>query len=309
MVDGARFRILSLDGGGAKGMFTLGVLEEVESALGRPCAQLFDLVYGTSTGSIICALIALGHSASDIKEIYLREIPSIMGAATASGRTAALRQVATRLFGDRGFDDLGMHLGIVATRTDFERPMIFKASAAQAFQGQHSFVPGFGASLADAIVASCAARPFFDAATVSTTTEGDVTAIDGGFSANNPNLFALIDATQTLGIAPERVDALSVGAGAYPIPRSWVKRLLRAVWPIRLLETTLSVSANSMEILSNIIYRDIRMIRVNERYSDQRLATSLLESRPAALQKLASLGREAFRSREDEIIAMLSATA
>ena len=49
------FRILSLDGGGAKGFYTLGVLKEVEALVGVPLCEKFDLVYGTSTGAIIAA--------------------------------------------------------------------------------------------------------------------------------------------------------------------------------------------------------------------------------------------------------------
>jgi predicted acylesterase/phospholipase RssA len=48
-------RVLSLDGGGAKGFYTLGVLREIEALW-----QSFDLIFGTSTGSIIAALLALG---------------------------------------------------------------------------------------------------------------------------------------------------------------------------------------------------------------------------------------------------------
>jgi patatin-like phospholipase/acyl hydrolase len=53
-------RILSLDGGGAKGFYTLGVLKEVEAKLGRKICEGFDLIFGTSTGAIIAALLALG---------------------------------------------------------------------------------------------------------------------------------------------------------------------------------------------------------------------------------------------------------
>lgn len=55
------FRILSLDGGGAKGFYTLGVLKEIEGMLGGPLHLHFDLVFGTSTGAIIASLIALGY--------------------------------------------------------------------------------------------------------------------------------------------------------------------------------------------------------------------------------------------------------
>jgi len=54
-------RILSLDGGGAKGFYTLGVLAQVEAMLkGKLLCEHFDLIFGTSTGAIIAALLSLG---------------------------------------------------------------------------------------------------------------------------------------------------------------------------------------------------------------------------------------------------------
>jgi patatin-like phospholipase/acyl hydrolase len=49
-------RILSLDGGGAKGFYSLGVLREIEGMIKRPLCERFDLIFGTSTGAIIAAL-------------------------------------------------------------------------------------------------------------------------------------------------------------------------------------------------------------------------------------------------------------
>lgn len=56
-------RVLSLDGGGAKGFYTLGVLKEIEALVGVRLCEKFDLIYGTSTGAIIAAL--LGHTCSE----------------------------------------------------------------------------------------------------------------------------------------------------------------------------------------------------------------------------------------------------
>lgn len=65
-----RCRILSLDGGGAKGFYTLGVLKEIEGMMNCPLYKRFDLVFGTSTGAIIAALIALGHEVDQIHTLY-----------------------------------------------------------------------------------------------------------------------------------------------------------------------------------------------------------------------------------------------
>src|SRR5580692_6386405 len=84
-------RILSLDGGGAKGFYTLGVLKQVEGMLGgKPLCGHFDLIFGTSTGAIIAALLALGHSVAAILELYEKHVPEITDKLTRRGRTKAL---------------------------------------------------------------------------------------------------------------------------------------------------------------------------------------------------------------------------
>jgi uncharacterized protein len=72
------FRVLSLDGGGSKGVYTLGVLKEFEALIQKPLVEHFDLMYGTSTGAIIIALLALGVSVTDIEQKYLELIPKVM---------------------------------------------------------------------------------------------------------------------------------------------------------------------------------------------------------------------------------------
>jgi patatin-like phospholipase/acyl hydrolase len=71
------YRILSLDGGGAKGFYTLGVLREIEAMAKGPLHESFDLIFGTSTGSIIAALIALGTPVAEISDLYEKYVPKI----------------------------------------------------------------------------------------------------------------------------------------------------------------------------------------------------------------------------------------
>jgi patatin-like phospholipase/acyl hydrolase len=72
-------RILALDGGGIRGALTLGYLEKIEAILrerhGKPNLLLcdyFDLIGGTSTGSIIAAALAIGKEVSEVKDLYQR---------------------------------------------------------------------------------------------------------------------------------------------------------------------------------------------------------------------------------------------
>jgi len=73
----ARFQILSLAGGGIRGAFITSYLKELEVKLGRPIAECFDLIAGTSTGGIIAAGLAHGHSAAKMHDFYVRYGASI----------------------------------------------------------------------------------------------------------------------------------------------------------------------------------------------------------------------------------------
>lgn len=71
-------RILALDGGGLRGILTLGILKQIEDELGArhggdPAFRLchyFDLIAGTSTGAIIAAALAIGWSIDEITRKY-----------------------------------------------------------------------------------------------------------------------------------------------------------------------------------------------------------------------------------------------
>lgn len=67
-----RFQILSLIGGGIRGAFITAYLDELEQTLGRPIAESFDLIAGTSTGGIIAAGLALGMPAAQMHDFYVR---------------------------------------------------------------------------------------------------------------------------------------------------------------------------------------------------------------------------------------------
>ncbi len=140
-------RILSLDGGGAKGFYTFGVLKELEGLLGRALCESFDLVYGTSTGAIIAALVALGRSTKEIQQIYATYVPQIMGVRRPGARSAALADLSSEVFGQATFEDVKTRIGIVATEWIRERPMIFKSVVAQAHGRKGTFRPGFDVTI------------------------------------------------------------------------------------------------------------------------------------------------------------------
>lgn len=64
--------ILSLDGGGMRGILTIQLLKKLETIAGSPCYKWCDMVAGTSTGAIISSLILKKKTANDIEELYVK---------------------------------------------------------------------------------------------------------------------------------------------------------------------------------------------------------------------------------------------
>ena len=298
------FRALSLDGGGAKGFYTLGALKEIEALVGCRLCEKFDLIYGTSTGAIIASLLGLGKSVDEIEALYRLRVVSVMGEVLPHKKTAALEALAKEVFGELRFDAFKTDIGIVGTRWEDDRPMIFKTNPGQAFTGAGTFEPGFGCTIADAVVGSCSAYPFFLKKMVTTGRGDKIEVRDGGFVANNPTLYAIADATGSLGHASENVRVVSVGVGEYPAPklpatsaRKWFSK-----WPtVKFAQRVLEINTQSMDELRRVLFRGVRTVRINTKYTQPEMATDMLEADMDKLSKLWSRGRDSAREQEAQL--------
>jgi len=299
-------KILSLDGGGAKGFYTLGVLREVEAILPRPIHETFDIIFGTSTGSIIATLLATGKTVEEVHALYCEHVPKIMQAKRPAERTRHLREVGESVFGDEGFDTVLTGLGIVSTKWQLETPMIFKSRQTQAHGRRATFVPGFGCTLADAVEASCSAFPFFDRKTVITSTGDEIELFDGGYVANNPALYALADAVGPLKFAPADCRVLTIGCGQYPEPRySFIERTKRRLWLVQLLQKTLEVNTASMDQLRQLLFANVPTVRVSDTFDKPEMATDMFEHDLKKLNILRQQGQQSFGRLEKDIHAIL----
>jgi predicted acylesterase/phospholipase RssA len=308
-------RILSLDGGGAKGFYTLGVLAQVEAMLkGKPLCEHFHLIFGTSTGAIIAALLSLGSRTEDILKLYRQHVPTVMKNSTDGGRTKALDKLAVKVFGDKDFTHVKTHVGIVATHWHLEKPMIFKSTVDQAHGRKDTFIPGFGCKIGEAVRASCSAYPYFERFVLKTGQGITVELFDGGYCANNPTLYAIADAVKAFGKAYADLRVLSVGVGMYPEPKHWVTPKYMAAWlakaclgftGLQLLQKTLDVNTTSLEQLRLILFNDIQAVRISDTFQQPEMATDLLEADLAKLDLLYQRGWESFAAHEKAIRELL----
>ncbi|EPG2413652.1 patatin-like phospholipase family protein [Klebsiella pneumoniae] len=293
-------RVLSLDGGGAKGFYTLGVLREIEAMVARPLSERFDLIFGTSTGAIIASLLALGYRVEQIHDLYKTHVPTVMAQRSPAARTAALEKLAAEVFGERTFDEVKTGIGIVATRWMTEKPMIFKSNDAQAHGRKGTFIPGFGVRIADAVQASCSAYPFFERKFVVTSAGDRIELIDGGYCANNPTLYAIADAVLALRAAHSDLRVVSIGVGVYPEPKPSLKMWFAKKYlvSVQLLQKTLEINTQSMDQLREVLFREVPTIRISDTFERPEMATDLMEHDLAKLNLLRQRGSESFASRE-----------
>jgi len=303
------FKILSLDGGGAKGFYSLGVLDQIEKNSGKLICELFDLIFGTSTGSIIAALMARGDRVEKALRLYTRLIPSILRPEKPRRRSIALARLSHKVFKNTTVEDFKTKVGIVSTNWKEERPLIFKSSVAQAHGSLGAFVPFFGCSVADAVIASCSAYPFFTTHTV-TKSNGDIVELgDGGFCANNPALFSIADATLSLQHDPQNLRVISLGVGSYPEPSIWKKlgrvrggwALLRHGFNSDFLQKILGTNTTSMDVLRSILFKHVPTVRINDAFVEPEMATDLLEHDLRKLNRLIQKGRLTYEKLEADL--------
>lgn len=209
------FKILSIDGGGIRGIFPAHILQCVQERLHIDVFQSFEMIAGTSTGSIIAAGIACGKKPTEIVSLYRKHGADIFGkkikswipskwkqGAHSAYENKNLKIVLTNLFGDTKLGNIEKPLLIPATDIGFGGVHVFKSS----YSGD--FTRDKNVAVKDAVLASCSAPTFFDPTKVD-----NYLLADGGVWANNPALAAVIDAQFRLGIDIKDIRILSLGTG------------------------------------------------------------------------------------------------
>jgi patatin-like phospholipase/acyl hydrolase len=276
------FRILSLDGGGIRGIFTAAFLATLEEMAGRRAGDFFDLVVGTSTGAIIGLAVALGIPARTVLDLYVERGARIFRRPRLLGSLLRprygnrdLERAVREIFGDRSINDVRVPVCIPSYELTNAYPRIWKDEHA-------AHLHWWGDQPAWRIALASAAAPlYFPAIQV---LEGD-SHVDGGLYANNPVLVGLTEAVHTFAQPLDRIRILSIGAGerAERIPQSHAARMGLWQWRTALFEHILGAQARGAHEIARRLLTPGQYERVNiplernYRLDDYRSALTLRE--------------------------------
>ena len=218
--DDQEFRILSLDGGGIKGIFQAAFLEKLESEYLKrgSVTNYFDLICGTSAGGIIALGFGAGMKASEILNMYMENGEKIFHKGYFSKlfsgitkylynqyETKNLRTVLEKTFKDKKLQESKIRLCIPSFEGKHSEVYVFKTP-------HHlDFKKDFTESMLNIALATSAAPTFFKPYM-----HNKYTFVDGGVWANNPCMIGLVEALSSFDVKREKIKILSIGCGQSP---------------------------------------------------------------------------------------------
>ena len=325
------FRILSIDGGGIRGVLPAVVLAGLEERYldGQPLARYFDLIAGTSTGGIIALGLGAGLRAADISRMYVErggEIfpPGRDGAIRFVHRAgkwvtslvryrynrAALDALLLEALGKRKFGESLTRLCIPSFDGHHGEVYVFKTP-------HHPDFKLDGVENMTKVAAATAAAPTF----FRPLEDGGYAFVDGGVWANNPVMIGLVDALSCFDVTQHRVSVLSLGCGTKSCSLNRAQMIGGGLlaWR-RIIETAMSLQSQNALGQAGLLIGAERLIRLDAPMTGKPIELddwkrSVAELVPAAEQVLEEQGyavAEMFLSAPTEQYrpqAMLAASA
>lgn len=227
------FKILSIDGGGIRGIYPAKILSELEFLLKKAnkssvnLNEYFDMICGTSTGGIIALGLALGMKSNEILKLYSENAKQIFG-----NKKGCFASIFNPLHNNDNLKKLldanyskfssdgDTRLGHAKTRVcipvyngHYGRVSVLKTSHHKDLMRDYQY------PATDVALSTAAAPIYFKPHSFSFTNKGDnikntvTNNFDGGVFANNPTLIGLLEAVETLKVPMDKLKILSIGTG------------------------------------------------------------------------------------------------
>lgn len=290
-------KMLSIDGGGIRGVFAIAILQEIENKYKKPIYELFDCFAGTSTGSIIAASITCKISMDKLmasykkygKKIFVKQAKVGFFKSIYSDRY--LRRFFQKAFGDLSLSDIQKPLLIPAVDITHGKPFVHRSNFGFQEETDNSV------QLWDAVLSSCSAPVYFPPNNIN----NRYLSIDGGLWANNPSLVCMTEALHHFQQNINEINILSLGTGQQKIDFSisenidWgIKQWLPFQLPSlkitpKLLDLALHLSSESVSYHCQLLLGS-QYLRLNSELGEEMPFDDI-----EFIEQLITLGKEVYR--------------
>ncbi|MEQ8905117.1 patatin-like phospholipase family protein [Ekhidna sp.] len=319
-------RILSIDGGGIRGIIPGQILVEIEQAFDVRVATDFDLVAGTSTGGILACAFLLEHpkhpnhpkfSAEEVVGLYFErgdkifDVPFFHKIRTAGG-------ILDEKYPADGIEDALQDYFGDAWLKDLLKPCIITSydiiNRKGHFFGQHKAKedPDFNFRVRDVARATSAAPTYFECEQVMSEKGGSFTLIDGGVFVNNPALVAYAEGRNIFEIDGEEATAkdmriLSIGTGytRKPYPYKKAKKWGMAEWVQPVIDIMMSGASEVAHYQLDKIYGTIdnpdQYLRIDGDLKSTDIDPDMDCATPENMAKLKAFGKKLFEENKGKI--------
>ena len=294
-------RILSIDGGGIRGILPLTLLIAIEARRG-PCADLFDMVAGTSIGGIIATGLAHRVPAKAIHDMLMSDggtifaktlVTNVLNAVQPKYDAAPLEGFLAQTFESAMLNGIDKPELIVPT-VDLLRPASIFFKSWRARQD-----PSYNFALKDVARATSAAETYFAPAVIQSV-PGDVyRCVDGGTAINNPTIAAILEAD--LLWHGEDVRVLSLGTGTMTEPIAPANGGIVG-WLPDLVSLFMDAQASVLDHLSRWAVPSVVRCEIA---LGPNVNTAFDDASPTNLAALAALGQQLVTAEIDNALAIL----
>lgn len=241
------WRILSIDGGGIRGIIPAMALTRLEELIGEPIADMFDVIAGTSIGGILTlGLTCPGvsgrpkYSAKAIEELYRVDGPGIFhnpaswleNVLHAKYKSTSLERLLDQMFGEARLKDALVDVMVPCYDLEHRSPYYFRSRYARRRE-RYDFM------MRDVALATSAAPTVFNPVRIKLPGNLEhISLVDGGVFANNPAMAAYIDTKTVLARPGDDYLIVSLGTGESPkrLVHEDVKRWGYAQWSRPIIE-------------------------------------------------------------------------
>ena len=306
------FKILSIDGGGIKGLYSAAFLAKIEEKLDKKAGDCFDMICGTSTGGLIALGLACGKPASELRDLYYNHGQEIFPTSNNKfirffqlkvfntikqtfwgGKFSnnALRVHLEKVFATRTLGELNNLVCIPSFNLVKGMPRIFKYPHTEGGFFKDKDIP-----IVDAALATSAAPTYLPIHE-----HEKVLYVDGGVWANNPSLCGLLEAIMYFVGEGKEYNSLEIlSVPTITQPSGWVsgvsKKRSFLGWKSKLIQTSMDGQAYFADFFLdkalNRIVPNAKYIRVKtpELSKDQTNTIEMARADQKALDTLKILG-------------------